>query len=202
MQVLSELQRSGKALLPKRLIVSVVFIDIRGFTGLCERLNPDELSELLNRHYFSPLDSIIFHHNGTLDKHIGDSIMGIFGAPIGGGDDAARAVLTALAVREEIAGINGSIPDAQRRIAVGIGIATGEVMAGIFGSPWKKEYTVFGAPVNFASRLEKIARGDQILICSETARLVENLVRIEKIPSPVIRGLDRTPDVFSVLGKK
>ncbi len=95
-QVLAELQRSGTALLPKRLNVSVLFTDIRGFTSLSERLNPAELSELLNRHYFTPLDNIIFRHNGTLDKHIGDSIMGIFGAPVGGDDDAARAVLTAL----------------------------------------------------------------------------------------------------------
>jgi adenylate cyclase len=201
-QVLSELQRSGKALLPKRLSVSVLFTDIRGFSGLSERLNPNELSDLLNRHYFSPLDSIIFRHNGTLDKHIGDSIMGIFGAPIGGDDDAARAVLTALAIREEIAGINGGIPDPQRRIAVGVGIATGEVMAGIFGSPWKKEYTVLGSPVNFAARLEKLALGGQILICGETARLVESSVRMEEIPSPVLRGLDRPSGVFSVLGKR
>ena len=75
-------------------------------------------------------------------------------------------------------------------------------MAGIFGSPWKKEYTVFGAPVNLASRLEKLAGADQILICGETARLVENLVRMEKIPSPFIRGLARPPEVFSVLGKR
>ena len=201
-QVLAELQRSGTALLPKRLNVSVLFTDIRGFTSLSERLNPAELSELLNRYYFSPLDNIIFRHNGTLDKHIGDSIMGIFGAPVGGDDDAGRAVQTALDVREEIAEISGSIPDAERRITVGIGIATGEVMAGIFGSPRKKEYTVFGAPVNLASRLENLARANQILICSETARLVENLVRMEKIPSPFIRGLARPPDVFSVLGKR
>jgi adenylate cyclase len=201
-QVLSELQRSGKALLPKRLIVSVLFTDIRGFSSLSERLNPKELSELLNRHYFSPLDNIIFRHNGTLDKHIGDSIMGIFGAPVGGHDDASRAVLTALAVREEMAGINGGISDPQRKIAVGIGIATGEVMAGIFGSPWKKEYTVLGGPVNIAARLEKLALGGQVLICGETARLVGNLVRMEEIPSPILRGLDRPPDVFCVLGKK
>jgi len=201
-QVLAELQRSGTALLPKRLNVSVLFTDIRGFTSLSERLNPAELSELLNRYYFSPLDNIIFRHNGTLDKHIGDSIMGIFGAPVGGNDDAARAVLTALDVREEIAGINAKISDAERRIAIGIGIATGEVMAGIFGSPRKKEYTVFGPPVNLASRLENLARANQILICGETARLVENLVRMEKIPSPFIRGLARPPDVFSVLGKR
>jgi adenylate cyclase len=201
-QVLAVLQRSGTALLPKRLNVSVLFTDIRGFTSLSERLNPAELSELLNRYYFSPLDNIIFRHNGTLDKHIGDSIMGIFGAPVGGDDDAERAVLTALDVREEIAGINAKISDAERRIAIGIGIATGDVMAGIFGSPRKKEYTVLGATVNLASRLENLARANQILVCGETARIVDNLVRMEKIPSPFIRGLARPPDVFSVLGKR
>jgi class 3 adenylate cyclase len=186
----------------KRVNVSVLFTDIRGFTSLSERLNPSELSDLLNLHYFSPLDNIIFRHNGTLDKHIGDSIMGIFGAPVGGDDDAGRAVQAALAIREEIAGINEKISDAERRIAIGIGIATGDVMAGIFGSPRKKEYTVLGATVNLASRLENLARANQILICGKTARLVENLVRMEKIPSPFIRGLDRPPDVFSVLGKR
>jgi adenylate cyclase len=201
-QVLIELQRSGTALIPKRLRVSILFTDIRGFTNLSQRLNPAELSELLNCHYFSPLDNIIFRHNGTLDKHIGDSIMGIFGAPVGGGDDAFRAVEAALAIRDEIVVINGNISDAERKIAVGIGIATGEVMAGIFGSPRKKEYTVFGTPVNLASRLENLARANEILICGETALLVGNFVNMEKIPSPVIRGLARPPDVFSVLGKK
>ncbi len=201
-QVLSELQRSGTALLPKRLNVSVLFTDIRGFTSLSERLNPSELSDLLNRYYFTPLDNIIFRHNGTLDKHIGDSIMGIFGAPVGGEDDACRAVQAALAIREEMAGINEKIPDAERRIAIGIGIATGDVMAGIFGSPRKKEYTVLGATVNLASRLENLAGAHQIIICGETARMVGHLVNLEKVLSPVIRCLAKPPDVFSVLGKK
>jgi adenylate cyclase len=201
-QVLTELQRSGTALLPKRLNVSVLFTDIRGFTSLSEKLNPSELSDLLNCHYFSPLDDIIFRHNGTLDKHIGDSIMGIFGAPVGGEDDAGRAVQAALDIRKEISGINEKIPEVERRIAIGIGIATGDVMAGIFGSPRKKEYTVLGATVNLASRLENLARANQILVCGETARIVDNLVNLEKVPSPVIRGLANPPDVYSVLGKK
>lgn len=201
-QVMAELQRAGHSLHPRTLTVSVLFTDIRGFTGMAERLDPDELSEMLNRRYFSPLDGVIFRHNGTLDKHIGDSIMSIFGAPVGGEDDAARAVAAALAAREEIARINAATAEEKRRIAVGYGIATGEVMAGIFGSPWKKEYTVFGAPVNLAARLEHMARGDQILICAETARRVEPLVALEKLPPSVIRGLDRTCDIFSVIGKK
>ena len=75
-------------------------------------------------------------------------------------------------------------------------------MAGIFGSSRKKEYTVLGATVNLAARLENIARADQILICGETARLVEDIVRMEKVESPVIRGFARPPDVYGVLGKK
>ena len=201
-QVLIELQKSASSILPKRVQVTVLFTDIRGFSGLSERLSPLEVSELLNRRYFSPLDDIIFLHNGTLDKHIGDSIMSIFGAPVSGGDDARRAVLTALAIREEIAGINDGIADPDGKIPVGMGIASGEAMAGIFGSVRKKEYTVLGATVNLAARLEKIARADQILICGETARLVEDIVRMEKIESPVIRGFARPPEVYDVIGKK
>ncbi len=189
-------------LLPKRLQVTILFTDIRGFTSLSQRLNPAELSELLNRHYFNPLDNIIFNHNGTLDKHIGDSIMGIFGAPAGGEDAAYRALEAALAIRDEMSVINEGISEEEQKIAIGIGIATGDVMAGIFGSTRKKEYTVLGSPVNLASRLENLAQANEILICSETAHLVEDRMNLERVPSPIIRGLDKPPELFRVLGKK
>lgn len=201
-QVLAELQKNVKSILPKRVTVSILFSDIRDFSRLSERLNPAELAELLNRNYFTPLDNIIFSHNGTLDKHIGDSIMAIFGAPVAGDNDACRAVLAALAMREEIARINVGIAEADRKIVVGIGIATGEVMVGVFGSPWKKEYTAFGAPVNLASRLEHCAHADQILVCGDTARRVEDFVQLEKMDTPVIRGFARSPDVYGVIGRK
>ena len=201
-QVLAELQKSLEGILPRRMGVSVLFSDIRGFTTLAERLSPSELAELLNRNYFTPLDNIIFSHNGTLDKHVGDSIMVIFGAPVSGEDDAGRAVLTALAMQEEIARINEGISDEQRRMAVGIGIATGDVLAGIFGSPRKKEYTVYGAPVNLASRLERIAAGGQTLICLETAKRVGDIVQLEKIEVPQIRGFAKLSEVYRVGGRK
>ena len=201
-QVMAEIQKNARTIHPRRMQVTVLFSDMRGFSGLSERLTPLELSELLNRHYFTPLDNIIFAHNGTLDKHIGDSVMAIFGAPVGGSDDALRAVQAAMMILEEIGRINGSIPEADRRIAVGIGIATGEVMAGIFGSSRKKEYTAFGAPVILASRLENLAKADQIFICGETARLVADFVQLEKITGSTIKGIAHHPEVFSVLGKK
>jgi class 3 adenylate cyclase len=201
-QVMAEIQKNTRTIHPRRMQATILFSDMRGFSGLSERLTPSELSELLNRHYFTPLDGIIFAHNGTLDKHIGDGVMAIFGAPIGGSDDAVRAVQAALTILEEIARINTGIPEADRRIAVGIGIATGEVMAGIFGSSRKKEYTAFGSPVNLASRLENIAKADQIFICGQTARLVENFVQLEQVPGPIIKGVAHQSEVFRVLGRR
>lgn len=201
-QVMAEIQKNTRTIHPRRMQVTILFSDMRGFSGLSERLTPAELSDLLNRHYFTPLDGILFAHNGTLDKHIGDSVMAIFGAPVSGSDDAVRAVQAALAILEGIARTNRDIPQADRKIAVGIGISTGEVLAGIFGSSWKKEYTAYGAVVNLAKRLEKIARADQIVICDRTARLVEDFVQLEKITEPVIKGITHQPEMFRVLGRK
>ena len=128
--------------------------------------------------------------------------MAIFGAPVSGSDDALRAVQSALTIREEIARINMSITEADRKIAVGIGIATGEVLAGIFGSSRKKEYTAYGATVNLAKRLENFAKADQIVICDQTARLVENFVQLEKITGPIIKGVAHQSEVFRVLRRK
>jgi adenylate cyclase len=201
-QILTELQKNGRMIAPRKLIASVLFIDIRGFSGLSETLTPDELSHLLNFHYFSPLDNIIFEFNGTLDKHIGDSIMGVFGAPISYGDDAVRAVLSALRMIDEMKTINEKLALQDRKISVGVGIGTGEVLAGIFGSSRKKEYTIFGLPVIVAARLEQIARPSQILICDETYQRVQDFVHTEKVEFKSVKGIEKKFDFYSVLGKK
>ena len=197
-QILRELQREGKNILPRRQRVSILFPDIRGFSRIAEAMNPEALSDMLNYRYFSPLDNIIYEFDGTLDKHIGDSIMGVFGAPVTYEDDALRAVMGALKMREEMKKMNEKHSD--RNISIGIGISTGEVMAGIFGSLRKKEYTVLGSPVNLASRLERLAGANQILICEETYRQVHEQVRVEKIDAPPIKGIERRLDVYNVLG--
>ncbi|MDA8123968.1 MAG: response regulator [Deltaproteobacteria bacterium] len=201
-QVLVELQKNEKSVLPKKMQVTILFSDIRGFTALAERLSPVELSELLNERYFTPLDDVLFNFDGTLDKHIGDSIMGIFGAPLSGKEDALRAVKAALAMRAEIVRTNEGILDPEKRINVGFGIATGEVVCGILGSPRKKEYSALGATVNLASRLEKLAREEEILICDETAQWVKDAIAMEKVEGLTIRGFARPHEIFSVQGEK
>lgn len=200
--VLRELQRETRDMYPRKQTVSVLFADIRGFARMAEDMTPKELSELVNCHYFSPLDQIIYDYRGTLDKHIGDGIMGIFGAPRAGEDDTLRAVAAAVHMRDEMARINRQLSEQGKRIAVGIGIGTGEAMVGIFGSAKKKEYTAFGHPVNIASRLEHMAREDQILVCEQTYELVKDHVDAERMGAFTLRGMEKAVEVFNIIALK
>ena len=197
-QVLDELQKFSVNLAPRNQKVTILFTDIRGFSKIAETLTPFELSELLNLHYFYPLDNIIFKHNGTLDKHIGDSIMGIFGAPLTQDDDAKRAVACAIEMRNKLADVNEEMGLKNIKIPVGFGISTGESMVGIFGSAIRKEYTALGRPVNLAARLEQLAHKDQILICSETYDAVKDYFRAEKIDQVKIRGMSGERSIYNV----
>ncbi len=199
-KILSEIVKKGKTIAPRHQKASIVFIDIRGFSRFSEKMSPQEVSRLLCSNYFYPLDNIIHEYNGTLDKHIGDGIMGIYGAPVLGENDAAKAVLSAIRMREEMTRINQSVVETHKHIAIGIGISTGEVMAGIFGSNRKKEYTVYGQTVNLAARLERLAREDEILICHQTFQEVEGMVRAEQIGMLNIRGIDREMNIYRVIG--
>ena len=201
-QVFSEMWKEGAFIGMKKQKATVLFSDIRGFTALSERLSVEELCEVLNVQYFSPLDAIICGHNGTLDKHVGDSIMGVFGAPIAFEDDVVRAVVCAVRMMDEIERINNGLSEGGQKISIGIGISTGEVMAGIFGSSRKKEYTVMGATVNVAARLESLARAGQILICGDTYREVEERVRAEDMGPITLKGIDRKIDVYNIRSLK
>jgi adenylate cyclase len=200
-QVLDEMQRTGKQLIPRIQKVSILFTDIRGFAELTEKMTPQEIADLLNKYYFLPMDRIVFEYNGTLDKHIGDSVMAIFGAPVSYEDDAFRAVSCAVRMREKMAEINDkTLSKRNIKIPVGIGIGTGEAMVGMFGSPIKKEYTVLGTPVNLASRLERLANENQILICNETFQMIRNSFKTEKIDHVNLKGIEGEKSIFDVIG--
>jgi len=114
--VYSQLQQMGQNITPVIKRVTVLFCDIRGFTKMSERLSIDRISEILNANYFSPLDNTICEYNGTLDKHIGDSIMGIFGAPFAYGDDVVKAVLCAIEMRDQMNRLSESIAEENEKI--------------------------------------------------------------------------------------
>jgi adenylate cyclase len=149
--------------------ITVLFADIRGFTAISEKENPEKIVSLLNR-YFSAMSEIIFDHGGTLDKYIGDGLMAIFGAPTTTPEDALNAVKAAVAMQKRILSLNEELKtDGFVQISVGMGLHTGEATIGYVGSDKRSEYTAIGDTVNLASRLESNAGGGQILISEATA---------------------------------
>lgn len=185
--------------------VSVVFVDVRGFTTLAEQLQPKEVLEILNDH-FSEASAIVKSSLGTVDKYIGDALMAVFGAPNVVPDQAIRAVKAAVEIRRaagELRSRWATRPWAARidpaRFAVGIGVNTGDAVAGNLGSNERKEYTVIGDAVNVASRLCSAAAPGQILIGPETARELHGLVALESLGPRPVKGRAEPVETWSVL---
>lgn len=145
---------------------TMLFSDVRGFTGLTERLPPLELAQLL-REYLSEMTKALFEERGTLDKFMGDGLMAVFGVPVAQPDDPVRAVRCATRMLARLAGLNARLP-ADRRLVVRIGINTGRVVSGSFGTPERLEFTVLGDAVNVAARLESIAEPGTICVGEAT----------------------------------
>ncbi|CAG0926652.1 adenylate cyclase [Thermoflexales bacterium] len=198
MQVLQELQTNPGHLTPRKQAATLLFIDIRGFTALTEKHDPQEWALFLSDNYFGPLGEIVFQNNGTLDKHIGDGIMAIYGAPIAAHDDALRAVRSAVEMRAKMQEINAHYePDF--RLPIAIGVHSGEVVVGMFGSARKREYTALGHTVNVAARLEQMAASNQILISSQTYELVRPRVEVARLEPIMVKGLTEPLQVYNVL---
>ncbi len=150
--------------------VTVLFADLRGFTSLGEALPPLQLAELLNE-YFPQMVDIIFEHDGTLEKYIGDGLLAVWGAPVAHGDDACRATRAAKQMQEALVDLNAWWANEGRsyHIEVGIGINTGPAFAGNIGSERYLQYATIGDTTNTASRLCDAARGGEILVSGLTA---------------------------------
>ncbi len=176
---------------------TILFADIIGFTRLSEAMTPREVNLFLNE-YFSLMTDIVFAHNGTLDKYIGDGVMAVFGAPMEREDDAERAVRVALSMRQKLKLLVKNLSE-KRRYKVRIGINTGHVVAGNIGSPKRLDYTVIGDTVNIASRLEALAEPDQILIGEETYRRVAGKFKLKEIGPRLLRGRSTKVMVYEVL---
>lgn len=155
-EIAHELLHHGVTLGGEMREVSVLFADIRGFTTLSEGMPPPELLGFLNE-YFSRISRIIEHEKGVIDKYIGDEVMAIFGAPLPSSDHALRAVAAAVGMLKELERFNRE-QHHPTSLRIGIGIATGPVVAGNVGSPERLNYTVLGDTVNIASRLQGLTK--------------------------------------------
>jgi adenylate cyclase len=181
---------------------SVFFSDIRGFTPMSEKRSARQIVDMLNE-YFELMVEVIFKYEGTLDKFVGDEIMALFGAPVAHPDDAFRSVKVAVEQMQALERWNQDrIADNQDPIRIGIGINTGEVVAGYLGSSKALEYTVIGDVVNTASRLCSAAQAGQILISTSTYELVGKHFDCERMPAVQLKGKSQSMQIYRVIGEK
>ncbi len=178
-----------------------MFADVVDFTPRCESLEPRQVAELLNR-YFSEMADVIFRHEGTLDKFIGDCLMAVFGAPLSTDDHTMRGAAAALEMRDALTALNEPrSPDS--RLQFRIGMHSGKVVAGDIGSIRRSDYTVLGSTVNLAARLESsVAQPGQIVISDTTNEALQGRFETRAIGSYRPKGLSCDVTCYELLGRK
>ena len=180
--------------------MTVLFADIRDFTSVSEALTATELKQLLNE-FFTPVTGIIFEHNGTVDKYVGDMIMAFWGAPLEDPNHRANAVAAALKILAEVEKLSEEFPrKGFPAINIGIGVNTGMMNVGDMGSVYRRAYTVLGDAVNLGSRLEGLTKfyGVKLLIGEETHQSLQGVVcrLIDKVK---VKGKDHAVRAYEPL---
>lgn len=181
-------------------VATVMFVDIRGFTALSADNEASDVLQLLND-YYEVLVNNVFLHEGTIDKFIGDGMMVIWGAPVAHHDDPNRAVRAALDIQKALEAFNfDRLSRGDAPIEVGIGINTGEVVAGYIGSSQTMSYSVIGDMVNTASRLCSAARPGEIIVSEYTHYIVNDEFKTCKRDPIDAKGKKHALKAFTVLG--
>jgi adenylate cyclase len=203
-EVAEDLLKSGFALGGKRLWASVLISDIRGFTAMVESQGPEETIDLLNTYHTLMFDAI-GSHRGVVNQIVGDGLVAVFGAPLPLDDCAGSAVAAGLEMLDLIEQFNHERSAVNKSaIRIGIGVATGEVVAGYIGTQQRATYTCIGDTVNLAARLEahtKVA-GCGILIDGATQRALGGSVPMRSLGEVPFRGKAAVVEIFAVMARQ
>jgi adenylate cyclase len=177
--------------------VTVLFADLRDFTPWVESTEPREVVRDLNA-YFAEMEAAIRAHGGLVLQFIGDEIEAVFGAPVPAADHAACAVRAALEMRARLAAYNAR---RARPLRHGIGVHTGQVLAGAIGSRERLSYALVGDTVNLASRIQGLTKeaGADILVSATTARRLDEAVTLQALPAVRVKGKSVEVEVFRVV---
>ena len=178
--------------------VTILFTDIRGFTSMSENMEPEQVVMTLNE-YFSEMIDIVFEHNGTLDKIIGDELMVVFGAPLAADDDTERALNTAVEMQNKIKELNDIRKQrGEDPVLVGAGINKGFVVSGNIGSRDMMDYTVIGDTVNLGSRLCSAAGPGEIIVSKEVIKNQEDKFLFKELEPILVKGKKDKINIFKV----
>jgi class 3 adenylate cyclase/CheY-like chemotaxis protein len=198
-QMIASSQDPDAALASHRREVTVIFCDLRGFTAFTDTSEPEEVMAVL-REYHEELGELIFHHEGTLDRFIGDGIMIMFNDPIPCEDHPARAVRLAIDMRARVRELSAKWRGRGHDLGFGIGIATGYATLGQVGFEKRREYTAIGRVTNLAARLCGEARADQIVISQRVFDNVQAQVEAPLLRELNLKGFNRPVPAYEVLG--
>jgi adenylate cyclase len=181
--------------------ITILFSDIRGFTGISEKLAPEDLVDFLNT-YFTRVTKVIMEQRGLVDKFIGDAIMAFWNAPLADTEHAEHAVYAALAMKEQLDHVRKEHGDKYPRLEIGIGINTGDAVVGNVGSTERLSYTAIGDSVNLASRLEGLTKyyGVHILISESTRKCLKEDVVVRELDLVKVKGKKEPVKVYEVVG--
>ena len=199
-EVAQDMAQSGFALGGRRVQATVMFSDIRGFTSMVEQQSPEETIELLNTYYILMFDAIN-SHGGVVNQMVGDGLMAIFGAPLALDDPCGSAVRAALDMADSMRLFNADRhAEGKTALKVGIGIATGDVVAGYTGTQQRATYTCIGDTVNLAARLEAHTKEAQrmILIDDATCAALGAQWPVTPLGPVQLKGKAASVDVFAV----
>ncbi len=203
-QVADHLMKGNMALGGELVPVTVLFSDIRSFTSISEKMEPRALLDFLNEYFSGMVESVMQHH-GVVDKFIGDAIMAVFGAPVPQPDDPLHAVKAALEMRARLVKINEAfLARGLPEVRSGIGLHSGQVVAGNMGHAERMEYTVIGDAVNLASRLEGMTKELKcdVILSEDLFRQVESHVDTEPLHKIKVKGRDQEVMVYRLIGLK
>jgi adenylate cyclase len=177
--------------------VTVMFCDLVGFTAMCEALTPVQSAALLNS-FLTRMTDVVFEHEGTLDKFLGDALLAVFGAPFDQSDHPLKAVEAAIAMRKALADLNTQL---EQKLQMRISINTGIALTGDIGSPKRREFTVLGDVVNTASRIEdEITKPGEIVISGATYERIKKQVRVRPLGAKTLRGRTTPSEFYAVEG--
>ncbi len=184
----------------KRVELTVLFADVRGFTSYSEKQSPEELVAVLNRYLAAGAEAML-DQEGTVDKFLGDGVMAWFNAPIPQPDHTLRAVKAALALRKAVEDLHAELPR-EAHLAFGIGIHYGEAVLGWIGTEKRLDYTAIGDSVNTAKRIQENTARNQILISSEAYERVRGDVHATVYAPLQVKGKSKIVEVYEVVGLK
>ncbi|MBM3125042.1 MAG: GAF domain-containing protein [Chloroflexi bacterium] len=198
--VIAQLDPNSLQLGGKRVDITVLFADIRGFTSYSEKLPPEKLVSILNR-YLAAMAEAVLEHEGTIDKFMGDAIMAWFNAPVPQPDHTLRAVKTALAIRSSVERLYQELP-ADSQLAFGVGIHYGEAVLGLIGTEKRLEYTAISDSVNTAKRIQENSAKNQILISQAVYERIQKQVEAKPHAEIAMKGKTQPVGVYEVSGLK